>query len=150
MPSNSRAAVGIHCLIYLAQASPELRSSAQIAESLASNPVLVRRILGQLRTDGLVWAVEGAGGGWQLSRSADEITMGDVHRAMTHGEAMIPTHAHEPSSSCVIGRNLPTILAAEFETAQRALEARLDETTIASLLAAVTRAEAASARLTRS
>lgn len=149
MPSNSRPAVGIHCLIYLGGAAPEVRSSTQIAESLASNPVLVRRILGQLRTHGLVWAVEGAGGGWQLSRPAEEITLGDVHRAMTHSEALIPTHAHPPSPSCVIGRNLPTILEAEFEAAQRALEARLDETTIANLLAAVTRAEAATAQASR-
>lgn len=143
MPSNSRPAVGVHCLIYLAQAAPEVRSSAQIAESLASNPVLVRRILGRLRTHGLVWSVEGAGGGWQLSRPAEEITLGDVHRAMADGAPLIPTHARTPSSACVIGRNLPTILAAEFESAQRALEDRLDGTSIADLLTAVTRADAA-------
>lgn len=142
MPSNSRPAVGIHCLIYLAQAAPELRSSAQIAESLDSNPVLVRRILGNLRAQGLAWAVEGAGGGWQLSRPAAEITLGDVHRAMTEGEPVIPPHAHSPSQACVIGRNLPAILETEFAAAQRALEARLDQTTIADLLDAVGRADA--------
>ncbi|WP_211238583.1 Rrf2 family transcriptional regulator, partial [Actinomadura rifamycini] len=53
MKVSSRTAVAIHALTFLARWEDDgLQSSNKIAESLESNPVLVRRILGSLRAKG--------------------------------------------------------------------------------------------------
>lgn len=131
---SSRSAVAIHALILLARHGPErLLTSAEIAESLESNPVVVRRILGRLREASLVTSAEGYGGGWQLARPAREINLFDAHAAVEPGP-VLGGHAHPPSSSCVVGRNVQVLLDAEFQEAEDALRERLSRTSIATML----------------
>lgn len=108
-------------------------TSAEIADSLASNPVLVRRILGSLRDAGLVWSTEGRGGGWSLARAPREITLYDAYSAVEAGP-VLSRHAHPPSAECEVGRNIQALLEVEFRDAERAMEERLGRTTIAHLL----------------
>ncbi|WP_216853585.1 Rrf2 family transcriptional regulator [Phytoactinopolyspora halotolerans] len=144
MAVSSRTAVAVHALTFLAQWEREgLQSSAKIAESLESNPVLVRRVLGLLRDNGLVYPVEGSGGGWQLAMPAEQITLHDAYVAVEPGATVLPVHTHPPNQSCVIGRHMPPLLEAEFAAAQRAMEDRLTQTSIADLLRSVIRREGA-------
>lgn len=135
MGVSSRTAVAVHALTFLARWNEGgLQPSAKIAESLKSNPVLVRRVLGLLRDKGLVSPVEGSGGGWCLARPAEEITLHDVYAAVEDGESVLPVHAHPPNQSCVIGRHMQELLEGEFASAQRALEDSLARTSIAEML----------------
>lgn len=135
MSVSTRTAVAVHALTFLARWEGQgVQSSARIAESLDSNPVLVRRILGLLRDRGLVSALEGSGGGWQLARAADEITLFDAYAAVEDHRNILPTHAHPPNQDCVIGRHMQALLEHEFSAAQRELEARLEATSIAQML----------------
>lgn len=135
MAVSTRAAVGVHALTFLAYwEAGGVQSSAKIAESLESNPVLVRRVLGLLRDRGLVTALEGSGGGWQLARPAEEITLLDVYAAVEDDPTVLPTHAHPPNQNCVIGRHMQPLLEDEFFAAQQAMEARLAATSIAAIL----------------
>jgi Rrf2 family protein len=111
-------------------------TSAEIADSLASNPVLVRRILGSLRDAGLVWSVEGRGGGWTLARAPREITLYDAYAGVEEGP-LLSRHAHPPSEACEVGRNMQALLEDEFGAAERAMEERLGRTTIAQLVVRV-------------
>ncbi|MFI9552861.1 Rrf2 family transcriptional regulator [Nonomuraea endophytica] len=133
MGLSSRSAVAIHALTMLARWGERTLTSAEIADSLASNPVLVRRILGSLRDAGLVWATEGRGGGWSLARPAREITLYDAYRAVEAGP-ILSRHPHEPSAACEVGRNIQALLEVEFQDAERAMEERLGRTTIAHLV----------------
>jgi Rrf2 family protein len=135
---SSRCAVAIHALTMLARWEREehLLSSAEIAESLESNPVMVRRILGALRDARLVSSVEGRGGGWRLARPADEITLLDTYVAVEAGP-VLSLYAHPPSQSCVVGRNMQSLLEVEFAEAERAMADRLRERTIACMLRGV-------------
>lgn len=74
MGLSSRSVVAIHALTMLARWDDRSLTSAEIADSLASNSVLVRRILGSLRQADLVWSTEGHGGGWSLARAPQKIT----------------------------------------------------------------------------
>ncbi|UJW32717.1 Rrf2 family transcriptional regulator [Saccharothrix sp. AJ9571] len=132
MGLSSRSAVAIHALTLLARWDDRSLTSAEIAESLASNAVLVRRILGNLRDAGLVWATEGRGGGWSLARPAREITLYDAYTAVEEGP-VLSRHAHPPSEACEVGRNMQALLEVEFRDAERAMEDRLGKTTIAHL-----------------
>ncbi|QVQ51238.1 Rrf2 family transcriptional regulator [Spiractinospora alimapuensis] len=142
MSISSQCAVAIHALTYIARwEGDRLSSSAEIAESLESNPVLVRRVLGRLRGASLVRSTEGRGGGWRLSRAADRITLDDVYAAVELGP-LLALHAHPPNSQCVIGRHIQSILEEEFTEAEAAMRARLRETTIADMLGYVVSREA--------
>ncbi|NIH83845.1 Rrf2 family transcriptional regulator [Amycolatopsis granulosa] len=133
MALSSRSAVAIHALTMLARWDDRSLTSAEIADSLASNPVLVRRILGSLRDAGLVWSTEGRGGGWSLARAPREITLHDAYAAVEEGR-ILSRHAHPPSDACEVGRNISAVLEVEFRDAERAMEERLGRTTIADLL----------------
>ncbi|MCI2423751.1 Rrf2 family transcriptional regulator [Saccharopolyspora sp. K220] len=132
MGLSSRSAVAIHALTMLARWSDRSLTSAEIADSLASNPVLVRRILGSLRDADLVWSTEGRGGGWSLARAPREITLYDAYTAVEAGP-ILSRHAHPPSAECEVGRNIQALLEVEFRDAERAMEERLGRTTIADL-----------------
>lgn len=74
MAANSRFAVATHLLVglgYLPAHTPlqdpkkgEWVNSAHLAESVNTHPVVVRRILGDLRKAGLVISQQGKNGGW--------------------------------------------------------------------------------------
>lgn len=130
---SSRSAVAIHALTMLARRNEHSLTSAEIADSLASNPVLVRRILGSLRDAGLVWSTEGRGGGWSLARAPREITLYDAYTAVETGP-ILSRHAHPPSDACEVGRNMQALLEVEFRDAERVMEERLGRTTIAHLV----------------
>jgi Rrf2 family protein len=137
---SSRGAVAIHALTMLAYRGEGSLTSAEIADSLASNPVLVRRILGRLRDAGLVWSTEGRGGGWSLARTPRDITLKDAYAAVEEGR-ILSRHAHPPSDACEVGRNICDLLEVEFQDAERAMEQRLSRTTIAHLLRQVLESE---------
>lgn len=136
MSISSRSAVAIHALTLLARWAERSLSSAEIADSLASNPVLVRRILGDLRDAGLVWSAEGRGGGWSLARAPREITLYDAYAAVETGP-ILSRLAHPPSEECEVGRHIQGLLETEFRDAERAMEERLGRTNIADLLGQV-------------
>ncbi|WP_280314344.1 Rrf2 family transcriptional regulator [Nocardia abscessus] len=132
MGVSSRSAVAIHALTMLARWDDRSLTSAQIADSLASNAVLVRRILGALRDAGLVSSTEGRGGGWSLARVPHKITLYDAYAAVEAGP-ILSRHPHPPSDACEVGRNMQRLLEAEFRDAEKAMEQRLGQTTIAQL-----------------
>ena len=133
MGLSSRSAVAIHALTMLARWDDRSLTSAEIADSLASNPVLVRRILGNLRDAGLVWSTEGRGGGWTLARASREITLYDAYTAV-EGGPVLSRHPHPPSDACEVGRHMQAVLEGEFRDAEHAMEERLGRTTIAHLV----------------
>lgn len=136
MGLSSRSAVAIHALTMLARWSDKSLTSAEIAESLASNPVLVRRVLGSLRDADLVRSTEGRGGGWTLARTPREITLHDAYLAVEAGP-LLSRHPHPPNDACEVGRNMQALLESEFQDAEHAMAERLGRTTIAHLVTQV-------------
>jgi Rrf2 family protein len=134
---NSRFTVAVH-LLALMSAGPERCSGRAItsemaAESVNTNPVVVRRILGALRKAGLVSSHPGPTGGWLLVLEPEEITLCDVFRAV-QDESLFSMHHRPPSSACMIGRNIQDTLEGYFGEAQRAMQEKLGERTIADVV----------------
>lgn len=134
----TRFAVAIHILLLLAcQRRPGPATSQILAESVNTNPVVVRRITGQLARAGLVRVRRGPGGA-ELTRPPDQITLGDVWAA-THADqcrAVLAMHA-DPSRDCPVGRAIPTLLGEAFAGAEAAMLDVLHRTTLAALMARV-------------
>ncbi len=131
MNQNTRLAVGVHILALLALEPPDSnRSSERIARSINTNPVVVRRLLSQLKKGGLVTTKAGVSGA-ALSRPAEQITLLDVYRAVQGPQqALFNLHAH-PNPKCYISRNLGDALANPFLQAQNALEQSLAQSSVA-------------------
>jgi DNA-binding IscR family transcriptional regulator len=93
-----------------------MATSAEVAEATASHPVVVRRLLGRLRSDGLVESRSGPHGGWAIAKDPALTRIGDVHRALAD--------AQHPAGSA-----LQELLAA----AEDAFVEQLDRVTLADL-----------------
>ena len=74
---------GLHCLLHLVDSSGAAKaSSVDLAEFQGISPSYVAKLFTQLKTAGLVTAVEGAHGGYQLARRAEDITVLEVVDAL--------------------------------------------------------------------
>ena len=127
MALNTRFATGIHALVLLATEPDKLHTSADVARRLNTNSVVVRRIFSQLRKADLILIHKGPSGGSKLARSAKEITLRDIHRAV-HPHGLL----HAPSLPAMPG--LHSVLKGSFSDASRAFEKELDQTTLSQLV----------------
>lgn len=131
--TNTQFAVAVHLLTLLASEPEHPRSSDEMAVSVRANPVYVRRVLGQLRTQGIVESRPGPHGGWQLRRNPTEVRLGEVWRSVNHDEHVLAIHG--PNPDCPVGCRMTNALTDLDRRAAAALNAELDRTTIADLAA---------------
>jgi Rrf2 family protein len=134
--ANSRLTTAIHALCWLELAArrgyPSL-TSERVADSLASNPALVRKALGPLREAGLVTADRGPGGGWSLARPATRIRLDQVYDALGDDPAYA-LHPHEPNQDCPVGFGIRPVLGEVYADAEAAVRRTLRRRTVADLL----------------
>jgi DNA-binding IscR family transcriptional regulator len=133
----TRFAVAVHILLLLAIERPGQATSARMAASVNTNPVVIRRIAGRLARAGLIRVRRGPGGA-ELARPPESITLGEVWRAIHPADTPLLS-MHRPNPEDPIGRRVPDMIGPAFRAAERALTDSLANTTLASLLA---RAEA--------
>ena len=81
---SSSYLTAIHLMTYLAhkQDSSVLVTSEELATTISHNAVVVRRLVSKLKEAGLVDTVRGKHGGFRLSRSASDICLLAVFRAI--------------------------------------------------------------------
>ena len=127
---SSRMAVAVHVLAYLAWRRDEPVTSERMAGSVNTNAVVVRRIMGALRNAGLVSVQPGVGGGAQLAREPQDISLLEVYRAVEEKEELFAMHS-EPCHHCDIGSNIRQVLQGVFCQAHQAMQGVLADVTIA-------------------
>lgn len=116
---NGRFQTALHILTLLEYNEGKSLSSDYIAGSLNINPVLVRKEISNLKAQGMITSREGKSGGYQLSKSASQITLADIYRAVTENP-ILGKARNSPNPACPIGRNIQQYLGD--------LSGRLDET----------------------
>lgn len=136
----TRFAVAVHILLLLATEPAGQATSGRIAESVGTNPVVIRRLAGQLARAGLVRIRRGPGGA-ELARPAGSITLADVWAAMRRpGLPLLPTHRGPKQGGDALGRAVPKLLRGALDEAEQAMERRLATVTLESLQAELVRA----------
>jgi Rrf2 family protein len=133
MPANSRFAIAVHILTLMAWAQDEPLKSEQVACSVNTNPVVIRRILCALAKARLVVSQTGAAGGSRLARKPGQITLLDIYRAVDSGCAF-SLHRQPPSDSCPVGMNIETVLENILSEVDQAIERVLAKITIEKVL----------------
>ncbi|MFO7262006.1 MAG: Rrf2 family transcriptional regulator [bacterium] len=130
MAVTSAFALAAHAVALLAFRGENGATSALIAASASTHPARVRRVLGMLVRAGIVSGREGAGGGYVLARSPDEITLAEVFDA-TRGEgSLLPLHPRPPNEKCPIGAGITATLVAVDEAMDEALRTVLAARTV--------------------
>jgi Rrf2 family protein len=136
MSANSRLTIAVHVLAWMTLARGrglDLMTSGQVAASVNTNPVIIRRSLGDLHRAGLVDVRRGAGAGWSLAREPDKITLLDVYQAV-EPEPLFAMHRTEPNLECPVGRGIRPALGQVYSEVDRALRRELARTSIADVL----------------
>lgn len=101
-----------------------------ISKSTNVNPVIIRKILLQLRNAGLIEVARGTGG-TKITRPLSEITFLDIYRAVECVEDNTLFHFHEnPNEKCPVGRNIHNVLDDKLQRVQAAMERELRSITL--------------------
>lgn len=105
-----------------------------LASSVNVNPVIIRKIMSQLRDAGLVKIQRGTGG-IELTKKPEDITFLDVFNAVESLENGQLFHFHEnPAAACPVGGNIHNILDGKLADIQSGLEDKLRSYTLADVI----------------
>lgn len=131
MQISSRFTLAVHICACIETFKDEYKVTSEfLAASTNVNPVVVRKLLSQLKNAGIVNVVRGTGGA-SVAKPLDEITFLDIYRAVecVDGELF---HFHDnPNEKCPVGRNIHNVLDDKLERVQRAMENELASITLA-------------------
>lgn len=129
MSTNSRFAVAVHVLTLMAWSGEESLKSEQVAESVNTNPVVIRRMLLELAEAGLVVSQTGSLGGSRLAGDPSQTTLLDVYQAL-ECRGVFSLHRQPPSQDCPVGVNIETVLGDVLSEVDSAVEGVLAKITI--------------------
>ena len=133
MAANTRFAVAVHVLVALAYLGQSGATSVELANSVNTNAVVVRRILGALARAGLVTGRGGRTGGYTLARAPGRITLELVFKAV-EPEGVFALHENPTNRACEVSCQIKGLLTNVFDGVQKAFEQHLRRTSIADLV----------------
>lgn len=129
MPRDSRMSRMLHTLIHMDRHFKRATSET-IAKMLCTNPVVVRRMMSGLRDKGYVTSEKGHGGGWELTRNLQDITLLDVYEAIGNPPLFsIGSHADHPD--CLVEQAVDACMDATLREAETLLLQRFSTISVA-------------------
>jgi Rrf2 family protein len=128
--------VAVHALAWMGlheRKGGEVATSEQIANSVNTNPVVIRRLFAGLRDAGLVKSRRGAGAGWTLTRPVESINLAEVYAAVEDAP-IVALHSAPPNEKCPVGHGIRSALTPVYDGLEEAVRSRLARTTVADVL----------------
>lgn len=131
MQISSRFTMAIHMFACIDTFSDQKMTSDFMAASIGTNPVIIRKLLQQLKAAGLIEVLRGTGG-VKITRPLSKITFLDVYKAVECAQDEKLFHFHEnPNPNCPVGQNIHNVLDDRLLQIQKAMEDKLAEMTLA-------------------
>ena len=137
MQISSRFTIATHMLVIIALKGKESKVTSDfLASSVGVNPVIIRKILSQLKKADLISVARGTGGA-EIIKNLEDISLLDIYQAMEcPGKTGQLFSFHDnPNPNCPIGANIHEILDEKLDKIQMAMEQELSQTTLAQLVA---------------
>ena len=130
MQISSRFTIAVHVLLCIETFKNDYKVTSDfLASSVNVNPVVIRRLLQQLKKAGIVTVMRGTGG-TDTARPTDEITLLDIYHAVECVENGELFHFHEnPNPLCPVGKNIHAILDVRLRQIQQAMELEMESVT---------------------
>lgn len=137
MQITSKFTTAVHILTCIEVFGEQMRVTSDfLSGSTGVNAVIIRNVLAQLKSAGIVNTRQGSGGA-HLAKPLDEVTLYDVYKAVDcvdNDEGLF--HFHEnPNAECPVGRNIHRVMDGRLTAAQTAFENELKATTLAEVVA---------------
>ena len=135
MQISSRFTIAIHMLTCMEAFKKDYKITSDfLASSINVNPVIIRRILSQLREADIIEVKRGTGGA-MIARPLTDITFLDIYYAVECIEENTLFHFHEnPNPNCPVGKNIHNILDNKLVRVQEAMERELKAITMADVM----------------
>lgn len=134
MQISSRFTIAVHIFTCIESFKKEKITSEFLASSICVNPVIIRKLLGQLKEAGLICVKRGSGGA-SLAKAPEEITLFDIYNAVECVENGKLFHFHEnPNPQCPVGKNIHSALDGRLTQIQTAMEREMQGITIAEII----------------
>jgi len=126
MQISSRFTIALHIFTCVEVFRDKCKVTSDfLAESINTNPVVIRKILTQLKNAGLVTVARGTGG-VESAKALKDISFYDVYMAINPVENGDLFHFHEaPNPECPVGRNIHALLDDKLKDIQNAMEDRM-------------------------
>ncbi len=136
MQMTSKFTTAVHILTCIDVFGEQMRVTSEfLSGSTGVNAVIIRNVLAQLKSAGIVNTRQGSGGA-HLAKALDEITLYDIYKAVDCIDDEGLFHFHEnPNVDCPVGRNIHKAMDGRLKAVQAALENELKSTTLAQVVA---------------
>lgn len=135
MKYSHRLSDAVHILVYLEILGSN--SSSTIADSVNSNPSLIRRLIARMVKAGILERSGQRGEiNIQLTRPANEVNLLDVYRAVEDHQQFLDVD-QEVNHLEPLGRSMPEILGNEYDRVQKAAEQEMAQISLASIVSQV-------------
>ncbi len=134
MQISSRFTIAIHMFACMDTFGKDHKVTSDfMAKSVQVNPVIIRKILSQLKNAGLVNVQRGSGGA-SIALPLNQITFLDIYRAVDSIEQGKLFHFHEsPNPNCPVGGNIHRVLDPKLNQIQSAMEKEMQSITLADI-----------------
>ncbi len=135
MQISSKFTIAVHVLVCIDVNKDSMAVTSDVlAGSTGVNPVIVRNVLSQLKSAGIVASRQGSKG-FHLAKPLTEVTLFDVYKAVDcTGEDDLFRFHRNPNPECPIGRNIHRVMDGRLDAVQKAMEDELRSTTVAQLV----------------
>lgn len=134
MQISSRFTVALHIFTCVEIFKDDYKITSDfLAGSINTNPVIIRKILTQLKNAGLITVTRGTGG-ITPTRPLQDITFYDVYTAIEPVENGDLFNFHSnPNPQCPVGRNIHALLDDKLKAIQFAMEKEMKQYTLEDL-----------------
>jgi Rrf2 family protein len=122
--------MAVHVLTVLAHKQGDRVTSSYLADSVNTNPVIIRRLLLALQKAKLVDTRKGAGSGSRLERAPARISLAEVYKAVEDDDPFAMPR-RKPNQGCPVGQCIQDELERVFSSAETAMIEQLARTTVA-------------------
>lgn len=136
MRISIKCSSAVHILLMIAELSPTTKVTSELlASSIGSNPVEIRKLLGNLKNAGIVTIVRGTGGA-TLTKDPKQISLFDIYSAVDSNslDSLIGVHMH-PSKQCPFGKNIFQLLSEPYTQIGNAVKDTMISITLDQLIA---------------
>ncbi len=129
---TSEFSVAVHALVYLNHRAESLPSEA-LAENVCTNPARVRRVLSQLKKQGLVETKEGIDGGYRFVLDPSAVTLEQIAAALDAEFVGAAWRSGDTDMECLVASGMAGIMDGIYADLNRLCYEKLKTITIADI-----------------
>jgi Rrf2 family protein len=136
MANNTQFSIAVHIMAGLACGCDKGVTSSHLAMSVNTSPSFVRRVLAKLSKAGLVETATGKAGSCWLAKDARNVSLLEIYEAVDAPKAF-SIHSYTEQKVCTVSCHIKAALEKALAKTQKAMEASLNETSLAQIVSEV-------------